>query len=268
MKPAIQLLILFFGLTIFTQEKPIQTISKNINGKVKVFGKNNTDLTYSVEFNFSGTGCKPSKKVPVTKVMPPNSEVELFDLIIKKNKKWKYSTTETFVIGDITAKPNKTFTYDLPYAKGDTYSVSQGYHGTFSHEGKYAIDFTMPEGTPLHTIRTGKVVKLKKDSNSGCPSKKCVKQANYIWIEHKDGTIAEYAHMQFNGTHLKVGDIVQKGDKIGLSGNTGFSQAPHLHLEIFVQTIDGKRKTIATKFKANGKVLKSLKKGEKYTNSI
>lgn len=259
--------ILLFGLFAFSQEKPIETISKKIDGVTKVYVKNNTAFTYSVKFNFSGTGCKPSKSVPMTKVIEPNSEIELFHIIPTKSK-WKYSTRETHIIGDITAKPNRTFTYDLPFAKGESYRVSQAYHGTFSHQDKFALDFTMPEGTPLHAIRTGKVIKLKKDSDSGCPDIKCIKEANYVWIEHKDGTIAEYAHLQFNGTDLKLGDIVQKGDKIGLSGNTGFSQSPHLHLEVFVQAIDGKRKTIATKFRVNGKVLKSFKKGETYTNSF
>lgn len=266
MKPYIKFSIILFSFFAFAQEKPIETISKNIDGVRKVYGKNNTAFTYSVKFNFSGTGCKPSKNVPVTKVLAPNSEIELFHIIPTK-KKWKYSTSDTYIIGDITAKPNRTFTYDLPFAKGESYRISQAYHGTFSHQDKFALDFTMPKGTPIHAIRAGKVIKLKKDSDSGCPDIKCIREANYVWIEHKDGTIADYAHLQLNGTHLKLGDMVQKGDKIGLSGNTGFSQSPHLHLEVFVQTIDGKRETVATKFKANGKVTKSLKKGKEYTNS-
>jgi len=266
MRFTIQLLFLLSSIVLIAQEKAIETLNKKVDGKTTVYGKNNTPFTYSAQFNMKGTGCKANKRLPITVVIPPNGEIELFDVISIK-KKWKYTTNSTYIIGDITSKPNKTFTYDLPFAKESTFRISQAYYGTFSHQGKHALDFTMPTGTPLHAIRTGKVIKLKKDSNTGCPSKKCIKQANYVWVEHADGTIAEYAHLQLNGTHLQLGDMVQKGDKIGLSGNTGFSQAPHLHLEVFVQTIDGKRKTVATKFKANGKVTKSLKKGKEYTNS-
>lgn len=267
MKLIIQLLLLIVSNTISAQDDPIQTISKTIDGKTVVFGQNSTPFTYSAKFNMKGTDCKASKRLPITVVIPPESEVELFTVIPIK-KKWKYSTNSIYIIGDITAKPNRTFTYDLPFAKAKTHRVSQSYFGTFSHQGKHALDFTMAEGTPIHAIRTGKVIQLKKDSNSGCPTRNCIDQANFVWLEHADGTIAEYAHLQLNGTDLQLGAMVQKGDKIGLSGNTGFSQAPHLHLEVFVQTLDGKRKTVATKFKADGKVVKSLKKRKEYTNKI
>ncbi|KAB8155427.1 peptidoglycan DD-metalloendopeptidase family protein [Kordia sp. TARA_039_SRF] len=267
MKLIIQLLFLLSITIIFAQEKEILTFDKKIDGKTVVYGKNNTSFTYSVQLNMKGTGCKANKRLPITVVIPPKGEVKLFDIVPTK-KQWRYTTNYDYVIGDVKAIPNKTFTYDLPFAKGSTHRVSQGYHGSFSHQGKYALDFSMPEGTPIHAIRTGKVIKIKKDSDTGCPTKKCIEQANYVWIAHKDGTIAEYAHLQLNGTHLQLGEIVQKGDKVGLSGNTGFSQAPHLHLQVFVQGFDGKRKTIPTKYKANGKVVKSLKKGNEYTNKI
>ena len=264
MKTILNILIVFLSFNLSAQQQPIETINRTVNGKLKVFGKNNTLFVYSAKFDIQASNCKPNKKLPIIVVIPPNSEIELFEVIPFKNKKWKYGTTSSYMLGNIKAKPNTSFRYSLPYAKGNSFSVNQGYYGTFSHQQKFALDFTMPEGTPLHAIRGGMVIKLKKDSNTGCPSKKCEKDVNFIWIEHEDGTIAEYAHLQLNGTHLKLGDVVEKGDEIGLSGNTGFSQAPHLHLEVFVQNFNGKRKTIPTKFEVDTNKVVELKKGDNY----
>ncbi|WP_430409321.1 M23 family metallopeptidase [Kordia sp.] len=266
MKSYLYVFAVIFSLVVSAQEKqPVESFTKNVDGRAKVFGKNNTSIVYSAIFKISGTGCKPSKKLPVTVVLPPNSEIELYDMIPLKNKKWNCGTNYTYVTGNVKAKPNRSFVYDLPYDIGSAFKITQGYFGKFSHQKKYSLDFIMPEGTPIHAIRAGTVIKIKKDSNTGCPTKKCVNEANYIWITHKDGTIAEYAHLQFNGTHLKVGDTVKKGEKVGLSGNTGFSENPHLHLEVFVIKISGEKITIQTKFRvANNKSL-ILKKGDNYT---
>jgi murein DD-endopeptidase MepM/ murein hydrolase activator NlpD len=40
-----------------------------------------------------------------------------------------------------------------------------------------------------------------------------------------------YGHLQ-KGLNWKVGDAIQKGDQIGLLGNTGVSGAPHLHFQV------------------------------------
>ena len=45
---------------------------------------------------------------------------------------------------------NDDYVYRLPYSSGSSFSVGQGYFGSFSHEGKYAIDWTMPIGTPIY----------------------------------------------------------------------------------------------------------------------
>ena len=51
-----------------------------------------------------------------------------------------------------------------------------------------------------------------------------------IRIQHNFGFETVFAHL--NRTDVKVGDIVKKGQQIGLTGNSGRSTAPHLHYEL------------------------------------
>ncbi|MDA3900454.1 MAG: M23 family metallopeptidase [Spirochaetes bacterium] len=51
-----------------------------------------------------------------------------------------------------------------------------------------------------------------------------------IVVKHKNNYITVYAHL--NDYVVKNNDKVKKGERIGLSGNTGLSTGPHLHFEI------------------------------------
>lgn len=51
----------------------------------------------------------------------------------------------------------------------------------------------------------------------------------HVRLRHTDGSLTLYAH--FSEHLVKVGDKVRAGDKIGVTGNTGFSSGPHLHFE-------------------------------------
>lgn len=122
----------------------------------------------------------------------------------------------------------------LPFPAGATVGVSQGNHGAFSHSGTatYAVDFPVPEGTPVAAARAGRVLELREDSDSGCALPACASAANYLVVDHGDGTFGMYWHLQRDGALVAVGDLVGAGQVIGRSGNTGFSTGPHLHFQV------------------------------------
>ena len=53
---------------------------------------------------------------------------------------------------------------------------------------------------------------------------------NYVVISHGSGNTTLYAHM--SSRKVEVGQYVNQGDVIGITGSTGNSTGPHLHFEI------------------------------------
>ena len=94
----------------------------------------------------------------------------------------------------------------------------------------------MPEGTAILAARAGTVIHVREDSVSGGAGSRYADDANEILITHDDGTLATYLHLMPDGALVEPGDRVRAGDRIGYSGNTGWSTEPHLHFEVF--TID------------------------------
>jgi murein DD-endopeptidase MepM/ murein hydrolase activator NlpD len=53
---------------------------------------------------------------------------------------------------------------------------------------------------------------------------------NCVIINHKNGYKTLYGHLK--SISVREGQIVEKGDKVGVMGNTGHSTGTHLHFEI------------------------------------
>ncbi len=140
------------------------------------------------------------------------------------------------VPGDPNAKPRDA-DYELPLRQR-TQRIDQGYGGTFSHtdpQNLYAVDFAADIGTPVLAAREGVVMQVENDfDKAGLSLEKFGGRANFVRILHDDGTMALYAHLQGDGAMVHIGQHVQAGQQIGLSGNTGFTTGPHLHFAVQV----------------------------------
>src|SRR4030095_3025860 len=64
-------------------------------------------------------------------------------------------------------KNTDDYLYDLPFKKGTSHWIVQGYGGLFSHVHTAAIDFSMPVGTEVFAAREGVVFAYKDDSDQG-----------------------------------------------------------------------------------------------------
>ncbi len=141
-------------------------------------------------------------------------------------------------------KPDNSYVYRLPFAKGSKFLLIQAYNSKMSHRNELSLDFKMKKGSKVCAARGGVVIAVKEDSNVGGLKDEYLSQGNHIIIQHEDGSRAMYWHLQNNGALVNVGDSVIKGQLIGYSGNTGYTAFPHLHFQ--VQDVNGN--DIATRF--------------------
>jgi murein DD-endopeptidase MepM/ murein hydrolase activator NlpD len=171
-----------------------------------------------------------------------------------------------WTVGDKDAVHDDAYLYAFPYASGKSYRVLQGYGSRFSHTGleAYAVDFDMPEGTPVHAARGGIVARVEESHSIGCWEDGCGRYANYIVILHDDGTTGEYYHLQQDGALVDVGDVVSRGQEIGVSGNTGHTTMPHLHFAVYRAAEWGNTQSIPVRFRSADGLVSRPRHGARY----
>jgi murein DD-endopeptidase MepM/ murein hydrolase activator NlpD len=140
---------------------------------------------------------------------------ELEQALIQKQEQWQRDLAR---LGKLPT--------GLPIAQ--EFSITSGFgvradpltHQASMHEG---IDFVAPVGTQIRSTGDGKVMRSGRAGAYG----------EMIEIAHSDGFVSRYAHL--SRRHVNEGDKVERGQLIGLLGNTGRSTGPHLHYEVSYQ---------------------------------
>ena len=97
--------------------------------------------------------------------------------------------------------------------------------------GHCGVDLFLPEGTPVHAVHDGVVLKMLRSAAAGGRAGK------FIWLSHRDGDIvSSYVHLQQIETRLRPGARVKSGEVIGTLGVSGLSRpVPHLHFALSVR---------------------------------
>jgi murein DD-endopeptidase MepM/ murein hydrolase activator NlpD len=115
---------------------------------------------------------------------------------------------------------------NMPWPFDGIHTVTQGpnvaictHHGGISE----SADFSMVTGTPIKSMTDGTVI-LAINSDSG--------YGNHVIIEAQtdSGETFKIIYGHFVSLSVGTGESVTAGQVIGLSGNTGNSTGPHLHL--------------------------------------
>ena len=112
-------------------------------------------------------------------------------------------------------------------------------HGVYGESGHTGEDYAMPEGEPLTMIAPGIVYDIGRMGDATDPGGPRGNQGgygNFVVVKLDDGMYVKMAHL--NEISVNVGERVGAGSAggnkakvIGLSGNTGLSGGPHLHLD-------------------------------------
>ncbi len=117
-----------------------------------------------------------------------------------------------------------------------TGTVSSGYgyrNDPFTGVTRYhkGVDVAVSEGTEVRAAASGTVTASEYSGIGG----------HYIVLSHGNGTESYYGHLQTRT--VSVGDRVEQGEIIGLSGKTGRVTGPHLHFQLSYnnRTVDPER---------------------------
>lgn len=94
----------------------------------------------------------------------------------------------------------------------DTFGTRNG-----KHKG---IDIAAPEGEKIVSVSDGKITKSYYSDTYG----------HVVFVEHPEGYETVYAHL--SKRMVNEGEVVKRGQAVGIIGNTGVSTGTHLHFEL------------------------------------
>ncbi len=188
-------------------------------------------------------------------------------LYFERQKRNGETVIHPMEVGVINVPNSNTFTLGLPFKKKGKWLYEAESHqgarflteGRTTYPQRFAIDWTLIDdsgyfakndtkknenwntyGVELISVADGTIVDIKDGiiENEPLSEEMAVRitretiGGNYIIIDIGNNLYAFYGHLIPNSLKVTIGDKVKKGQVIGLLGNSGNSDAPHLHFHL------------------------------------
>jgi len=208
-----------------TEREPEYSFVNNIWGPVEL------ELKFTEADNVSS-----EPPLPARLVVPGQTEQRLLKVRqTDPSRGFSFRLSYQQMIGPPLDQLPAPYNYYPPFPLGLTFPISQGFDEDTTHKdpsNQYAVDIVMPVGTPILAARAGLVMEMEDNFHGAAQKERYLPRSNYIRILHDDGTMAVYAHLEANSLKVREGVQVKRGQWIANSGNTGYSNGPHLHFVI------------------------------------
>jgi len=184
---------------------------------------------YKIILNVSGK--EMEKEIEVQKKNFPVSEMVITEELqnkgftekkIAEDMETKDAPALNKVLASFTTKPYFTRSFSFPLSKIRKAGLDfGGFVRAKDYELQhFGVDLGVPLGTRVYAVNDGKVVLASKLANYG----------KTLIIDHGLGIFSLYLHL--SNFEVSLGEIVRRGQIIGLSGSSGYSTGPHLHFSI------------------------------------
>lgn len=127
----------------------------------------------------------------------------------------------------------KVMNFRNPVFKKDTHQMTLDFGYTYKNGGFHkGIDLITGRASDVVAFEDGKVVNASNSVKGTNTNKGTLGMGNYVILQHENGFRTRYQHMKYGSVRVKKGDIVKKGQVLGVIGNTGYSTGRHLHFDI------------------------------------
>jgi murein DD-endopeptidase MepM/ murein hydrolase activator NlpD len=136
----------------------------------------------------------------------------------KTNARFRPEPREVSYPADVWAQ---TEFGDWPYGDGKFIWPVEGPISQYAHRGHVALDIAVPNGTEVKAADRGTVVMAGWNPTG---------YGFRVVIDHGIDYVTLYAHM--SDIYVEKGQVVGKGQVIGVSGSNGNITGPHLHFEL------------------------------------
>jgi len=136
--------------------------------------------------------------------------------------------------GHLASEAPVPLTLLLPLPPGEAVAVSQGVDQGPTHQGdnRWAWDFAVPVGTPVHAAAPGRVAYVRDDSDEHGADPSFRSAANFILVDHGGGLFTSYVHLDQGSARVGPGDRVLAGEHLADTGLSGQMTGPHLHFHV------------------------------------